>query len=315
MSELPEPINHTVSRIYEALMKGVGGSGDSAGVPMSDVVNPCDRAIWYSFRWASPAKAEDGPTLSRFKTGETWELRLLDDLVAIGCEVMRRDPATGRQYSAVLADGHLRGKIDALATGIPEAPVTRHVVECKSLKAEKWRKIVKHGLAIGNADHYAQCQLYMRALGIERALYLAVNKDTDELHAERIPCDPIMAAAIEARILRIVHLDEPPSRLHDDPASKSAWQCGFCRHKAVCHEKAFARVNCRTCLHATVWIPFKCEGLSLMLTWDSQQKGCKHHRYIPALVPGEQIDVADGDLIIYRLHDETLWIDGARDSA
>ena len=308
MSEISAPINHTVTAIYAALAARNRG-GDSAGVPMSDCVNPCDRAIWYALHWVSPPELVDGQKASRFATGEAWETRLLEDLQSIGCSVERFDPSTGRQYSAVLADGHLRGKLDAKAIGLPEAPQKLHVVEAKSLKAEKFRAVVKHGVVKAVPEHYAQCQCYMRATGIDRCLYIAVNKDTDERLTERLQYDPIFAATIEARIARIVHLDTPPQRLHDDPASKAAFACGFCRHKAICHERAFARVNCRTCMHSTVWIPWKCEKLNLPLTYESQQAGCEHHRYIPALVPGEQIDVIYGDRIVYELPNGDHWID------
>ena len=314
MSEIPDPVNHTVDRIYDALAQRAKG-GDSAGVPMSDAINPCDRAIWYAFRWASPPETPNGPRESRFATGEAWETRLLDDLQAIGCDVERVDPATGKQRSAVLADGYLRGKLDGLVRGVPEAPAALHVVEARSLKAEKWRGVVKHGVQKHIPEHFAQCQLYMSARGVDRCLYLCVNKDTDERHAERLYADPAFASAIEARIVRIVNCAEPPSRLHDDPAAKAAWQCGLCRHRAICHEKAFARVNCRTCLHSTVWTPWKCDKLNLLMTWDSQQAGCEHHRYIPALVPGEQIDVIYGDCIVYQMEDGDHWIDGERQAA
>ncbi len=314
MSEIPEPHNHTVTRIYEALAARAKGD-DSAGVPMSDAVNECERAIWYAFHWASPPEAPDGPKESRFATGEHWETRLLEDLQAIGVEVERFAPETGRQRTVALADGHLRGKLDGIGRGVPEAPAALHVIECKSHNEKSFKALLKDGVAKAKPEHFAQCQLYMRGTGIDRALYIAVNKNTDERYSERLHADPIYAATIEARITRIIHLAEPPPRLHDDPASKAAFACGWCRHKAICHERAFARANCRTCLHSTVWIPFKCQKLELLLHWDSQQAGCEHHRYIPALVPGRQIDVQDGDLVVYQLADGQQWIDGEREPA
>ena len=179
MVDLPQPINHVVDRILEALAKGAKG-GDNAGVPMSDAVNPCDRAIWYSFRWASPPEAPDGERESRFRTGEIWEDRLLDDLESIGCDVERVDPETSKQCRAELANGFLRGKLDGVARGIPEAPQALHVVECKSHNEKSYKALVKDGVAKAKPEHFAQCQLYMKATGIDRALYLAVNKNTDE---------------------------------------------------------------------------------------------------------------------------------------
>jgi hypothetical protein len=86
-------------------------SSDGAGVPMSAVGNPCDRAIWYAFRWAVPPERPSGPRERRFRTGFQYERWLLQDLRFAGCEVLEIDEKTGRQYVVKLVDGHLRGKI------------------------------------------------------------------------------------------------------------------------------------------------------------------------------------------------------------
>ena len=316
MSEIPAPLNHTIAAIYAAIVgRRRAGTGDGAGVAMSDCVNPCDRATWYSLHWASPPEEIDGEKASRFETGELWEARLLDDLEASGVHVERTDPHTGKQIVVTLAGGILRGKLDGKAIGLPDAPQTMHVVECKSHNEKSFKALVKDGVAKSKPDHFAQCQSYMHGTGVSRCLYLAVNKNTDERYAERIAYDPVFAAGVEARILRIAHLPAPPPRLHDDPTSKAAFACGWCRHKAVCHEGAFARVNCRTCLSSTVGAPaWSCEREvpSFPLTYDTAQKGCDRHRYIPALVPGEQVDVIDGDLVVYQLANGEQWIDGER---
>ncbi len=314
MVDLPQPINHVVDRILEALAKGAKG-GDNAGVPMSEAVNPCDRAIWYSFRWASPPETPNGLRESRFGTARAWKDILLGDLESIGCEIERFDLKTLRPLTAELANGHLCGKIEGFARGIPEAPKALHVIECKSHNEKSYKALVKDGVAKAKPEHFAQCQLYMKATGIDRALYLAVNKNTDERHAERLHADTIFAATVEARILHIIELSEPPSRLHDDPTSKAAFVCSFCRHKSICHEKAFARSNCRTCLHSTPFVPeWRCEKRCIALDYRAQQEGCIHHRYIPALVPGAQVDVQDGDLVVYQLTNGDQWIDGERHS-
>ena len=37
---------------------------------------------------------------------------------------------------------------------------------------------------------------------------------------------------------------------------------------------------------------------------------CPDHRFIPGLVPGEQVDVLEPDLIVYQLRDGARWVDG-----
>lgn len=311
MAKLSPPISHTVS-FMDAAMERKAAQGHSAGVPMSAVGNPCDRAIWYAFRWAPLPERPDARRERRFRTGFQYEKWLLDDLRAAGCEVTEIDEETGKQYRVELVDGHLRGKIDGRVTGLPEAPRTEHVVECKSLNEKTFREVIKKGLQAAKPDHYAQCQLYCHATGLARCLYLAANKNTDEIHAERIHHDSAFCLALMARIERIVHASRPPPRLHEDPNSKAAFACQWCPAREICHEGAFARVNCRTCISSTPveagrWY---CERWSLDLNYAAQQAGCSSHRFLPDLVPGEQEDVIGDETIVYRLKDGSEWRDG-----
>ena len=44
-----------------------------------------------------------------------------------------------------------------------------------------------------------------------------------------------------------------------------------------------------------------------------QQAGCLNHLFIPALVPGEQIDAdPEAETVSYRMADGSVWVDGGR---
>jgi hypothetical protein len=318
MAELPPPINHTTEAIYRAIAARAR-PGDSRGVPMSEAANECDRAIFYRLRWAAKLEEIDGQKERRFETGRREETRLLDDLEAAGVQVERVDPATGKQFAVELAGGWLRGRMDGRALGVPEAPKTLHVVETKTHNDRSFKELQKHappkgeGLKKSKPEHYAQCLAYLHGQGLTRCLYLAVNKNTEELYAERIAYDAAFALALEAKIERIARSDRAPPRLHEDPTSKAAFACAWCPAKPQCHEQAFARVNCRTCLEAQfrdgaeVW----CSLSGKQLSYDEQQRGCNHHLFLPSLVPGSQSD-ANPELrtVTYQLADGSVWIDG-----
>lgn len=305
---IPEPLAHTAAAMDDAIC-AAARSSDSNGVNMSQATNACDRSIWYFFRWAAPPEQPRGPRQRRFRTGLQYERWLLDDLRAAGAEVQEIDETTGKQVAVQLADGHLRGKVDGIATGIVEAPKTVHVVECKSMKAADFRGVVKHGVQKHKPDHWMQMQLYMHGLGLTRALYICANKDTDEIHTERVEIDIAAAIATEARIERIVAAAAPPHRASDDPAS---FTCRFCTANEICHFGAWARFNCRTCIHSSPGpnATWRCEKRDIPLSYTVAQEGCEMHRFIPGLVPGEQVDVLDGDLIVYQLRDGARWVDG-----
>jgi hypothetical protein len=89
-----------------------------------------------------------------------------------------------------------------------------------------------------------------------------------------------------------------------------AWECGFCPARAICHEGAFARRNCRTCLSGTIGPELlTCERDGSARKYEPQQAGCASHQYLPGLVAGEQIDVREGR-VVYRLSDRREWVDG-----
>lgn len=306
MVDLPSPRAHTIDAI-EAAYADRADARDGRGVPMSAAVSPCPRQIWYGLRWASPHRRTDGPTQSRFETGAYWEQRLLDDLRTIGCDVLQIDEATGQQYSVACADGWLRGKLDGIVTGLPEAPQTPHVVECKSTNEKGFRELVKKGVKEAKPYHYAQTQLYMHCTGHRRALYICVNKNTDEQYAERVEYDPVYCLQTEGRISRIVNSERPPERVE-------GYYCAWCDHRAACLEGARPRRNCRTCLHST-FLPgaeVHCAKYDEIRSYELQA-GCQSsHRYIPALINGEQVDVDDDETVHYRLEDGTIWKDAGK---
>lgn len=309
MVELPEPISHTVVAIWEAYEKDAW-SGDNLGVPVSMVANECERALWYAFRWATQSERMDGQRLRRFATGDREEDRLLDDLERAGLTVERLDPATGQQFRVQLADGWLRGKLDAKALGVLEAPKTMHVVECKSHNDKSFKDLKKKRLKEGKRDHYAQCQCYMHAESITRCLYIAVNKNTDEIYAERVNYDKAYAQSAEAKVTRIVEANIAPPKLHEDPHAKGAFVCSWCRHADVCHAGEMPRKNCRTCISSSFesGAVVNCTFFNKELSYEDQQKGCPHHLFLPSLIPGEQIDASEEDRWVkYRLRDGTEW--------
>lgn len=312
MASLPPPISHTLSAI-DAAYVATARDGDSMGVPMSSVGHACDRYLWYLFRWAAEREAPNGQRQRIFKTGQIYERRVLDDLRAIGCDVLEIDETTGQQFRVELANGHLRGKVDGITTGIPEAPAVEHVVEIKSSNERTFKEIVKKGVQEAKFEHYVQCQMYMHGTGIHRAIYICANKNTDELHCERVKYDPALCLSLVARVERIVSADTPPQRLHDDPGNKAAFACGFCPARLQCHEGAFARINCRTCCHSTAHDGPKwtCDRHGQLLSYGDQQAACGDHVFLPGTVPGAQVDAdPTAGTITYQMNDGSSWVDG-----
>ncbi|SKA20129.1 oxidoreductase [Consotaella salsifontis] len=305
MAPLPKPQASTVRAIYAAY-EAAAESWDSLGISVGEANAECDRQLWYSFRWASPLEKHHGRQLRLFETGNIEEDRLVDDLRRIGVDVY------GQQDRIRLVGSHVRGKCDGKVTGLPEAPKTEHLLEFKSSNEKGMKEIIKHGCQKAKPLHFGQCQLGMHAFGLSRCLYLVSCKNDDTLYAERITYDAEFTLRLLARLDRIINTPEPPSRVSDNPDIPP---CLFCKHRSACHDGAWPRVTCRSCIHSTPETcgdaHWSCARWAKPLSFDEQKVACEAHLFIPSLVPGEQVDVnEESETITYRLRNGETWVDG-----
>ena len=307
MAELPPPPTPTLSAIYAAYEAQQGdGFRDHLGASL--IGKACARALWYDFRWVT-ASRHPGRLLRLFETGQQEEARLVRNLRATGATVLEVDPETGRQFRVEAHGGHFGGSLDGVAIGLLEAPKTWHVLEFKTHSVRSFADLVAKGVAASKPQHAAQMQVYMHLTGISRALYVAVCKDTDALHIERVDADKDMAERLIEKAGRVIFAQRPPSRISEDPAW---YECRMCAHHDVCHGGGAAAVNCRTCLHATpVEGGWHCARHDRMQASQEQRGACERHLFIPDLVPGEVTDAGD-DHVTYRMKDGAIWVNDAR---
>ncbi|MFM2058423.1 MAG: hypothetical protein RLY71_2808 [Pseudomonadota bacterium] len=298
MAAIPEREHSVVAAIYRLYeQREAAEGGHRAHLGASLIGHPCARYLWLTFHWVG-REAFDGRMLRLFQAGRDFEPRAVAELRAIGCEVHESDEATGQQFRVSAHGGHFGGSLDAAACGLPEAPRAWHVVEFKTHSAKSFKALMADGVEQAKPQHYAQMQVYMGLTGMDRALYLAENKDTSELYSERVPADPVVFAKLMQHAHLIIESPEPPQRIHDDPAW---WQCKFCAFHGQCHGQVVPEVNCRTCAHSTPepdgdarWSCAR-QAAGNALSLAEQRAGCRGHRYIPLLLErlGEQVSAAD----------------------
>lgn len=294
MAELPKPPSATVSAIYHAY-EDAADTENRPHLGASLIGRECERALWYTFRWAGSEKHE-GRLLRLFERGQREEAVFVANLRAIGCTVHDVDPRTGEQFRFTDVAGHMGGSMDAVALGVPEAPATWHCCEFKTHNAKSFKALADKGVAEAKPEHAAQMQLYMHWSGMVRALYLAVNKDTDELYSERLRYDKAAVETLIEKAGRIILADNPPARLSERP---DWYQCRWCQFHGICHEGKLPAVNCRTCAHATSELDgdgrWSCYRFKADIDVDAQRMGaqCPSHLFIPSMVPLKQVDASE----------------------
>ena len=304
MAELPAITSLTREAIF-AGYEADASDGFRSHLGASLIGKACERALWYDFRWTTKARFE-GRVLRLFETGNREEERLVRNLRRTGATVLEVDPETGRQFRVQAHGGHFGGSLDGVAIHLLEAPKAWHVLEFKTHSNKSFTDLVAKKVRESKPQHFAQMQIYMNLMGMNRAMYLAVNKDTDDLYVQRVEADVAYTEQLLEKARRIIFAPTPLPRISEEP---SWYQCRLCDHADVCHGPRAAEINCRTCLHSTpVEGGWHCDRHQKPLSEVDQRTGCEQHLYLPPLVPAAQVDAGE-DWVDYEFSDGVRWRD------
>lgn len=296
--KLPEP-NHSIQGLIDKVHE-FRAEPPRPHLGASVLGHPCDRWIWLSFRWAVQPKFP-GRILRLFRRGQNEEATIISDLRSIGIDVR------GTQ-NRVDFGCHVSGSLDGIAEhGVPEAPKKRHVLEFKTHSLKSFNELVRDGVEKSKPMHFVQMQLYMHGMEIDRALYVAVCKDDDRIHTERVRYNKEVAEIFVARGHRLALEERMPPPISTDP---SWYQCKFCDAHEFCHSTRLTQhANCRTCAHSTpkpdsTW---RCErhqadGIPAKF----QMEGCASHTLHPDLVPWPMFGSDEDWVAVYIVGDKPV---------
>jgi len=276
MIEHPHRIVHLIDAAIEA--------DERAEVPFrshlggSQIGRECSRQIWYGFRWAK-RPSFSGRMLRLFQRGHGEEARFVRYLTRIGMNVREFDEQ-GKQWRILDVEGHFGGSLDGLATGCPGLdPEEEILLEFKTHNTKSFAKLTYEGVQISKPEHYRQMQIYMGKRQLKHALYMAVNKNDDDLYCEIVEFDIIEFAKLMHKARVIVYAKQPPNRISEN----ATWfACKYCDFSGICHKGEPMERNCRTCQHSA---PAE-NGEWFCNTWQSiipgahMRTGCDAHLMI-----------------------------------
>jgi CRISPR/Cas system-associated exonuclease Cas4 (RecB family) len=307
----PEVTDPVASAIFAAWKRRGDAQTPRTYIGASVIGKPCARALWLDFRWCGRPEFS-GRMYRLFDRGQREEAAFVADLQAIGMTVYEVDPATGQQFSFSDLGGHLGGHCDGIATGLPQAPKSPAILEFKTHSSKSFAALKKDGVQKAKPEHWAQCQLYQHWTieqwgehGCRQALYVAVNKDTDDIYTERIKYDKDAAEALIAKAKAIITSgDTPPEKI----GGPDWYECKWCHYYELCHGTKVPAPNCRNCAYASAKLDgnkrWTCDKHGCDLGAEQQAKGCHEHRFIPALLGNFATphDFKDGK-VIYMMKD------------
>ena len=206
----------------------------------------CSRELWYSFHWCLDKKF-DGRMLRLFNRGHLEEPRMVALLAMIGCQVYQVD-ANGKQFRISGHRGHFGGSMDGVVVGCPDIPQgAPAIVEFKTHGDKSFTKLKADGVIAAKFEHYVQMTIYMGKNNLQWALYMAVNKNTDELYLEVIQFSSDTYQRYLDRSVMIIDSTVPPPRIATTPGF---YKCKFCDYQQLCHLNELPVKNCRTIVHS-----------------------------------------------------------------
>lgn len=126
--------------------------------------------------------------------------------------------------------------------------VGRGGVEYKTHSDKSFKSMVSKGVIQSKHVHFVQMQQYMHFFGLKWCLYVAVNKNDDDVYFEIVHYREDIAVKYAVRALQIIQQRTAPKRVSDDPS----WHaCRYCIFKPTCHFNApVPQKNCRSCAFA-----------------------------------------------------------------
>lgn len=202
----------------------------------SRIGEPCARRLVYEFTKTpvDPGRDFTGQTLRIFEVGHVFEDLAIRWLRAAGLD-LRTHKRDGGQFGFETAGGRIRGHVDGVIVDGPDIGLTWPVLwEHKALKASSWNDTAKKGVRASKPVYFAQMQIYMAYMGLEAALFTALNKDTCELYHEYVPFDASEAQALSDKAVAVLRAADAGELLPRIAAHADFYLCRFCPFSQRC---------------------------------------------------------------------------------
>ena len=231
----------------------------------SQIGHKCKRYLWYTFHWAYENHINTKSNRI-FRIGDCAEDLIVADLARVGKFV------TAQQRRVTGLMGHCGGSTDGQLGHDT-------LFEAKSMNVSNYNKLKREGVKEGFPIYYAQLQYYMGYLGMSNALFISMNKNTQELWPETVQFDKERFEELKLTEKQIIYSESPDEFERIGP-NRSWHECRFCPANGVCHEDEPILRTCRSCKFSDpvengVW---KCMLKGTPLSMHDQLEGCGKYK-------------------------------------
>lgn len=266
----------------------------------SEIGHECERYLWLKFHRCVWPEQFEPRMLRLFNRGHREEFQFEAMLKAVGFKVLDSCQGQGGFKRGFFA-GHWDGRV--------ERDGLTYTVEYKTHSEKSFNLLSLNGVKESKPQHYAQMCVYAKEQGSDGMIYMAVNKNNDDLHIEVLPRDDAHADEMASRAVRIGTDFQPPKKI---AKSVTDYRCKFCNAKPVCHGMKAMRIDCRNCANVEKDAEtgkFKCElGRELV--------PCERHTFNPLALADcygmkiDKVDPAQKQITFLRKDGTSLKIGG-----
>jgi hypothetical protein len=196
----------------------------------SQIGDECETKIWFELNHQKPI--DDARVLRIFSHGHTMEDHIIKILRDSGLTIYNE--FEGKQFRVSFIDGGLTGSVDGVILGLPESDEP-HLLEIKTYNDTRFKKLSTEGVQKSDPKYYVQMCLYMEGLELERALFVAYNKNTSEMYFERVYADKfeVSIAVNKASKILAAKDKEGIDRISEKCTD---YRCKFCKYSKECFD-------------------------------------------------------------------------------
>jgi hypothetical protein len=199
----------------------------------------CARAVAYQYHQTpkDPDKGFSGQLYRIFDMGHDGETRMAQYLRIGGFDLWEK-AKDGKQFGYCVAEGKMQGHIDGVIVSGPDVGCAWPALwENKALNNDGFNKCKAKGIEATKPLYFAQVQIYMAYMRLERCLFTCINRDNGEVFAEVIELNPAKAQAISDRGVKVIRSAKPEefTRISRDPTD---YRCKFCDYAMTCWAEA-----------------------------------------------------------------------------
>ena len=238
-SSAAPPVGESIDALVNAALQAERQSMPARDyLGASRIGEPCARRLCYELMQVPVDNGADfsGRMLRVFEAGHRFEEMTIRWLRLAGFD-LRTHNRNGEQFGFSVANGRFRGHIDGVIVDGPKIGVEYPVLlEHKAIRSSSWQDVVKRGVKASKPIYWAQVQVYMAYLAVERTLFVALDKDTQSLRYEFISFDSPAAQALSDKAVDILRAVEAGELLPRIAAASDFYLCRFCPYSRRCWE-------------------------------------------------------------------------------